>query len=81
VGNGIVLIDEAGPEVFKKIKDGARVRLHNGGVYSGDRRIALGSSATITTWRRCTSTSMFGMPMPSISSGLSLRMHSMVLPA
>lgn len=46
VGNGIVLIDEAGPEVFKKIKDGARVRLHNGGVYSGDRRIALGTERT-----------------------------------
>ncbi|MGV0813124.1 putative cytokinetic ring protein SteA [Mycolicibacterium boenickei] len=43
VANGVVLIDEAGPDVFKKIKDGARVRLHNGGVYSGDRRIAVGT--------------------------------------
>ncbi|MCX2715161.1 putative cytokinetic ring protein SteA [Mycolicibacterium sp. J2] len=43
VANGIVLIDEAGPEVFKKVKDGARVRVNNGGVYSGDRRIAHGT--------------------------------------
>ncbi len=43
VANGVMLIDEAGPEVFKKVKDGSRVRLHNGGVYSGDRRIAHGT--------------------------------------
>jgi uncharacterized membrane-anchored protein len=43
VANGVTLIDETGPEVFKKIKDGARVRLHNGGVYAGDRRIAHGT--------------------------------------
>jgi uncharacterized membrane-anchored protein len=42
VANGVTLIDEAGPTVFKKIRDGAKVRLHNGGVYSGDRRLALG---------------------------------------
>ena len=33
VANNITLIDSAGPEVFKKIKDGAKIRLHNGGVY------------------------------------------------
>ncbi|OHU98977.1 putative cytokinetic ring protein SteA [Mycobacterium talmoniae] len=43
VANGVALIDEAGPTVFKKIKDGAKIRLHNGGVYSGDRRLALGT--------------------------------------
>ncbi|MDN5805554.1 MAG: putative cytokinetic ring protein SteA, partial [Microlunatus sp.] len=51
VANGVMLIDEAGPTVFKKIRDGAKVRLHNGGVYSGDRRLALGverSDADIT---------------------------------
>jgi uncharacterized membrane-anchored protein len=42
VANGVALIDEAGPELFKKVKDGARVRLHNGGLYVGDRRIAHG---------------------------------------
>ncbi|MEB3063649.1 MULTISPECIES: putative cytokinetic ring protein SteA [Mycolicibacter] len=42
VANGVTLIDEAGPTVFKKIRDGAKVRLHNGAVYSGDRRLARG---------------------------------------
>ena len=43
VANGITLIDDAGPEVFKKVKDGARVRLHSGGVYRRDRRLILGT--------------------------------------
>jgi len=46
VANGVTLIDDAGPEIFKKIKDGARIRLHNGGVYTGDRRLALGTERT-----------------------------------
>jgi uncharacterized membrane-anchored protein len=46
VANGIALIDETGPEVFKKVKDGSKIRLHNGGVYSGDRRLALGAERT-----------------------------------
>ncbi|MEZ0364979.1 putative cytokinetic ring protein SteA [Mycobacterium sp. pUA109] len=46
VANGIALIDEAGPTVFKKVKDGAKIRLHNGGVYSGDRRLVLGTERT-----------------------------------
>jgi uncharacterized membrane-anchored protein len=46
VGSGVTLIDETGPDVFKKVKDGARVRLNDGGVYSGDRRLALGKERT-----------------------------------
>ncbi|MCH9731781.1 MAG: thiamine pyrophosphokinase [Actinomycetia bacterium] len=46
VANGIVLVDETGPEVFKKVKDGARVRINDGGVYSGDRRLILGTERT-----------------------------------
>ncbi|MCW2558340.1 MAG: conserved rane protein [Mycobacterium sp.] len=46
VANGVILIDDAGPEIFKKIKDGARIRLNEGGVYTGDRRIALGTERT-----------------------------------
>lgn len=46
VNNGIALIDDAGPEVFKKVKDGAKVRMHNGGIYSGDRRLVLGTERT-----------------------------------
>ena len=43
LANGVTLIDETGPEVFKKIKDGAKVRLHDGGVYAGDRRLIKGT--------------------------------------
>jgi len=43
VANGVMLIDDTGPDVFKKVRDGARVRLHDGGVYSGDRRLILGT--------------------------------------
>jgi uncharacterized membrane-anchored protein len=46
LANNITLIDNAGPEVFKKIKDGAKIRLHDGGVYSGDRRLAHGVERT-----------------------------------
>jgi uncharacterized membrane-anchored protein len=46
VANGVTLIDETGPDVFKKVKEGAKVRLHNGGVYSGDRRLIRGTERT-----------------------------------
>ncbi|MEV0946829.1 putative cytokinetic ring protein SteA [Rhodococcus sp. NPDC049939] len=46
VSNGIVLVDSAGTEVFKTIKDGGKVRVHEGGVYSGERRIAKGDEQT-----------------------------------
>jgi len=46
VANGVTLIDETGPEVFKKVKDGAKVRLYEGGVYSGDRRLIRGTERT-----------------------------------
>lgn len=42
VAHGVRLVDDTGPEVFKKVKDGARVRVHNGAVYSGDRRLIVG---------------------------------------
>ena len=46
VANGITLIDDTGPEIFKKVKDGAKIRLHDGGVYSGDRRLVRGIERT-----------------------------------
>lgn len=46
VANNVVLIDNAGAEIFKKIKDGAKVRLHDGGVYTGDRRLVHGVERT-----------------------------------
>jgi uncharacterized membrane-anchored protein len=42
VANNIALIDSVGPDALKKIKDGAKIRLHNGGVYAGDRRLVHG---------------------------------------
>ena len=46
VANGITLVDETGDDVFKKVKDGARIRINEGGLYSGDRRLALGTERT-----------------------------------
>ncbi|GCE42333.1 conserved membrane protein ML1361 [Rhodococcus wratislaviensis] len=46
VANGILLVDSAGAEVFKSIKDGSKVRVNGGGVYSGERRIAKGDEQT-----------------------------------
>lgn len=46
VANGITLFDDTGDEVFKKVKDGARVRLHEGGVYTGDRLLIQGVERT-----------------------------------
>jgi len=46
VTNNIILIDNAGEEIFKKVKDGAKVRLHDGGVYSGERRLVHGVERT-----------------------------------
>src|ERR1700742_4511128 len=43
MANGVTLIDETGTDVFKKIKDGSKVRLYNGGVYAGDRRLIRGT--------------------------------------
>lgn len=43
VASGITLIDDVGVEVFKRIKDGAKIRVDEGGIYSGERRLAKGS--------------------------------------
>lgn len=42
VANGIVLVDSVGEEVFKKVKDGSKIRLHEGGIHAGERRLAAG---------------------------------------
>jgi uncharacterized membrane-anchored protein len=42
VVNGVMLVD-AGPDLFKKVRDGARIRLHDGGVYAGDRLLIQGT--------------------------------------
>lgn len=45
---GIELVDDAGKEVFARIKDGAKVRVHEGVVYAGERELAEGDELTDT---------------------------------
>ncbi|KXO90709.1 thiamine pyrophosphokinase [Tsukamurella tyrosinosolvens] len=45
---GIELVDDAGKEVFSRIKDGAKIRVHEGVVYTGERELAHGESLTDT---------------------------------
>lgn len=42
----VPLIDGAGGEIFSRLKDGSRIRLHDGVVYLGERRIAEGAEQT-----------------------------------
>ena len=46
VANNIALIDNTGPDVFKKVRDGAKIRLNEGAVYSGDKRLIHGVERT-----------------------------------
>ena len=46
VNNGVTLIDETGPDIFKKINDGSKIRLYEGGVYAGERRLVRGTERT-----------------------------------
>ncbi|TWS18329.1 thiamine pyrophosphokinase [Tsukamurella asaccharolytica] len=45
---GIELVDDAGKEVFSRVKDGAKVRVHEGVVYTGERELAQGEQLTDT---------------------------------
>jgi uncharacterized membrane-anchored protein len=49
VGAGITLIDGVGPEVLRAIKEGSKVRLHEGGVFLGEREVGRGTQQTIET--------------------------------
>ncbi|MGB3707852.1 putative cytokinetic ring protein SteA [Gordonia sp. (in: high G+C Gram-positive bacteria)] len=46
VASNIVLIDNVGPEVFSRVKDGTRVRLNEGKLYIGERVVARGQELT-----------------------------------
>jgi uncharacterized membrane-anchored protein len=46
VDAGVVLVDAVGPEVMHAVKDGSRVRLHDGVIYLGDRAVAEGVAQT-----------------------------------
>ncbi|MGP4021332.1 putative cytokinetic ring protein SteA [Saccharopolyspora sp. 5N708] len=41
---GVVLIDGVGPEVAHRVKDGSKIRLHDGGVFAGDREVGRGTA-------------------------------------
>ncbi|AVM00880.1 thiamine pyrophosphokinase [Gordonia iterans] len=42
--SGIPLLDAVGPEVFARVKEGAKVRLHDDRLYLGDRVVARGTT-------------------------------------
>ncbi|WP_034277501.1 putative cytokinetic ring protein SteA [Haloechinothrix halophila] len=46
VGAGIPLVDDVGTDVLRRIKDGSKIRLHEGVVYNGEREIARGVEQT-----------------------------------
>lgn len=46
VGAGITLVDGVGPEVLRRVKDGTKLRLHEGVVYAGDKELAHGTEQT-----------------------------------
>jgi uncharacterized membrane-anchored protein len=46
VGAGVPLVDSVGPEVLRTVRDGSKLRVHEGVVYLGDRRIASGNVQT-----------------------------------
>jgi uncharacterized membrane-anchored protein len=49
VAAGITLIDGVGPDAVRTIKEGARLRLHEGGVFAGERELARGIQHTEDT--------------------------------
>jgi uncharacterized membrane-anchored protein len=46
LAGGVALVDNVGDRVFSRVRDGSRVRLYDGGVYSGDDEIAQGIEQT-----------------------------------
>ena len=48
VANGITLIDAESPDVLKKVKDGSKIRIDEGNVYAGERRLAAGHELSET---------------------------------
>ncbi|RLK54763.1 putative cytokinetic ring protein SteA [Actinokineospora cianjurensis] len=49
VNAGVPLIDGVGSDALRVIKEGSRVRLHEGGVYLGDKEVASGTRQTAET--------------------------------
>lgn len=49
VGAGIALVDGVGPEVLRAIREGSRIRLHEGVVFVGDKEVGRGAQQTVET--------------------------------
>jgi uncharacterized membrane-anchored protein len=49
VGAGIALVDGVGPEILRAVREGSKVRLHEGGVFLGDREVGRGTQQTVET--------------------------------
>lgn len=49
VGAGIVLVDGVGPEIMRAVKEGSKIRLHEGGVFLGDKEVGRGAQQTVET--------------------------------
>lgn len=49
VGANIALIDGVGPEILRAIKEGSKVRLHEGAVFLGEKEIGRGAEQTVET--------------------------------
>ncbi len=47
VGAGIVLVDDVGPQVLRAVKEGAKLRLHEGGVFVGEKEVGRGIEQTV----------------------------------
>jgi uncharacterized membrane-anchored protein len=49
VGAGIVLVDAVGPGVLRVVREGSKVRLHEGVVFVGDKEVGRGVHQTVET--------------------------------
>ncbi|MEQ3549690.1 putative cytokinetic ring protein SteA [Pseudonocardia nematodicida] len=49
VSEGIPLVDDCGPEILRAVRDGARIRLHDGVIYSGEQPLGEGREQTEDT--------------------------------
>lgn len=49
VAAGIVLVDGVGPEILRVLKEGCKVRLHEGGVFVGEKEVGRGTQQTVET--------------------------------
>jgi uncharacterized membrane-anchored protein len=49
VGAGITLIDGVGADVLRAVREGSKIRLHEGGVFVGDKEVGRGTEHTVET--------------------------------